>query len=124
VYISTTSINRSRYDERVDNGMTSKEWTFFTNHGRILVYIARQPRTTAQQLAEKAGLSIRAVQNIIDDLATAGYIERHKEGRRNSYVVHPEIPMRHRLEQEHRVGDVLQALGYCESKQSTSVEGN
>ncbi|MEL7562782.1 winged helix-turn-helix domain-containing protein [Dehalogenimonas sp. 4OHTPN] len=99
--------------------MTPKEWTFLTNHGRILVYVAMHPRTTTQQLAEKAGLSIRAVQHIITDLETAGYIERHKEGRRNSYVVHPEIPMRHRLEQEHTVGDVLHALGYGKLKETT-----
>lgn len=97
--------------------MKQKDWTFLTNHGRILAYIAKHPRTTAQQVAEEAGLSIRAVQQIITDLETGGYVERHKEGRNNRYIIHPEIPMRHRLEKEHMVGEILQALGYSPRKE-------
>lgn len=96
--------------------MKKKEWTFLTSHGRILAYIAKYPRTTAQQVAEEARLSIRAVQQIITDLEEAGYIEKHREGRSNRYVIHPEIPMRHRLEREHTVGDILLALGHKTKK--------
>ena len=46
-----------------------------------------------------------------------GYIERHKEGRRNRYTIHPEIPMRHRMEREHAVGNILVALGYHAQKE-------
>ena len=103
-------------DERGDLFMNRKVWTFLTSHGRILAYIAKHPRTTAQNVAEEAGLSIRAVQQIITDLEEAGYIEKHREGRRNRYVIYPEIPMRHRLEREHAVGDILLALGYKTKK--------
>lgn len=95
--------------------MKKKEWTFLTNHGRVLVYIAKHQHSTTQETAQRAGLSIRAVQQIITDMEKGGYIARYKEGRRNRYVIHPEIPMRHRLERDHAIGDILQALG-CKSK--------
>jgi predicted transcriptional regulator len=96
--------------------MKKKEWTFLTNHGRVFSYIAKHPQNTTQEFAQRAGLSIRAVQQIITDLEKGGYIARYKEGRRNRYTIYPEIPMRHRLEREHAVGDILQALGYKTKK--------
>jgi DNA-binding IclR family transcriptional regulator len=92
--------------------MKKGEWTFLSNHGRVFVYLAKFPRSTAQEIAGQANLSIRAVQNIIDDLAVVGYIARHKEGRRNRYTIHPELPMRHKLEKGHSVGEILEVLGY------------
>jgi len=88
------------------------EWTFLTNHGRVLAYIAKNPKRTTQEIAQEAGITLRAVQKIIAELEAGGYLARHKEGRRNRYAVHPEIPMRHRLERNHAVGDILAALGY------------
>jgi predicted ArsR family transcriptional regulator len=87
------------------------EWTFLTNHGRVLAYIAKHPERTTQEIAQEAGITVRAVQRIIAELEAGGYLARHKEGRRNRYAVHPEIPMRHRLERNHAVGDILVALG-------------
>jgi predicted transcriptional regulator of viral defense system len=92
--------------------MKKKEWTFITNHGRVLAFMAKNPRYTTQETAHKVGLSIRAVQQIIAHLEKAGYLERHREGRCNRYIIHPEIPMRHRLERDIAVGDILVALGY------------
>jgi predicted transcriptional regulator len=96
--------------------MKKKEWTFLTNHGRVFSHIAKHPQNTNQETAQRAGLSIRTVQQIITDLEKGGYIARRKEGRRNRYTIHPEIPMRHRLEREHAVGDILLALGYKTKK--------
>jgi predicted transcriptional regulator len=76
------------------------EWTFLSNHGRVLTYLAKHPSSTAQELAQEAKLSIRAVPNNINDLENSGYIARHREGRRNRYTINPELPMRHRLEKE------------------------
>jgi predicted transcriptional regulator len=91
--------------------MKKGEWTFLTNHGRLLAYIAKHPQSTAQGIAQEAGLSIRAVQKIITDLEEGGYLARHREGRRNRYTINPGMPMRHPLERDHSVGDVLLALG-------------
>ena len=92
--------------------MKKGEWTFLTNHGRLFSYIAKHPKSTAQGIAQEAGLSIRAVQKIITDLEKDGYITRHREGRCNRYTVNPEMPMRHPLEHDHPVGNILLALGY------------
>ena len=103
--------------------MKKGEWTFLTNHGRVLAYIANHPQSTTQEIAQEAGITLRSVQKIITELEAGGYIARHKEGRRNRYSVHSEMPMRHRLEQEHAVGDILQAMGYNPHKEKVSSKG-
>lgn len=92
--------------------MKKSNWTFLTNHGRVLAYIARHPQRTTQEIAQDVGITLRAVQKIIAELEADGYIDRHREGRRNRYSVHPGMPMRHPLEQRYSVGDILKGLGY------------
>jgi predicted transcriptional regulator len=87
------------------------EWTFLTNHGRVLSYIAKHPESTTEQIAHEVSITLRAVQKIIADLRAGGYITQQKEGRRNRYTVNPDRPMRHQLERGHAVGDILRALG-------------
>ena len=103
--------------------MKKGEWTFLTNHGRVLAYIAKHPQSTTQEIAQEAGITLRAVQKIIAELEAGGFLARHKEGRRNRYAVHPEIPMRHRLERDHVVGDILVALGYNAQKEQLISKG-
>jgi DNA-binding Lrp family transcriptional regulator len=92
--------------------MKKGKWTFLTNHGRVLAYIAKHPRSTTEEIAREVGITLRAVQKIIAELEADGYINRNREGRRNSYSVHSGMPMRHPLEQEYSVGDILKGLGY------------
>jgi DNA-binding MarR family transcriptional regulator len=92
--------------------MKKGEWTFLTNHGRVLAFIAKHPRSTTQEIAEEAVITLRAVQKIITELEAGGYVIRQKEGRRNRYTVNEVLPMRHRLEREHAIGAILHALGY------------
>jgi len=86
-------------------------WTFLSNHGRVFVYIAKYPKSTTEAISREVGLTQRGVQKIITELEAAGYIARRKEGRCNLYTVRAELPMRHRLERDHAVGDLLLALG-------------
>jgi predicted HTH transcriptional regulator len=44
------------------------EWTFLTNHALVLSLIARQPYTTALELANTVGITERAIRKIIADL--------------------------------------------------------
>lgn len=90
--------------------MEKGQWTFLSNHGRVFVYIAKHPKSTTELISREVGLSQRWVQKIIVELEEAGYVARRKEGRCNRYIVHPELPMRHRLERDHAVGDLLMAL--------------
>ena len=98
--------------------MKQKRWMFLSNHGHVLAYITKFPKSTAEEIARKINLSMRGVQNILADLDDAGYVDKVKEGRSNSYIVHPELPMRNHLHREHTVGDILQALGCDEPKKS------
>jgi predicted transcriptional regulator len=91
--------------------INKKKWTFLSNHGRIFTYVAEHPHATTQSIAEKADLSIRAVQTILDDMEEEGYIARERIGRGNLYTVNPDKPLRHRLEKHHKIGVILQALG-------------
>ena len=91
--------------------MEKGQWTFLSNHGRIFVYITKQPKSTTKLISRDVGLTQRGVQKIITDLEAGGYIARHKQGRCNWYTVHPDLPMRHQLERDHIVGDLLLALG-------------
>jgi predicted transcriptional regulator len=87
--------------------MENKKWTFLSNHGRVFNYLAKHPENTTQVIAQEVGLSIRAVQKIIDDLELDGYLHRQRVGRCNHYAVHPEMPMRHRMEAAYAVGTIL-----------------
>lgn len=85
-------------------------WTFLTNHGHVLVTIARDPDIRVEDIARDVGITLRAAQRIVSDLVEAGYVERTKVGRRNRYQVHGELPLRHQVERTHRVGALLALL--------------
>ena len=91
--------------------MDKHNWAFLTNHGHVLIYLVKNPKATTREIAIEAGVTERAIQKVIHDLEAEGYIVRHKEGRSNNYTLHPELPMRHRLEHDHAVRDLIKALG-------------
>ena len=93
------------------SGSEKPGWTFFTNHGHVLVCLAADPDLRTRDVAELVGITERSAQSIITDLVEAGYLTRIKEGRRNRYEVHAEKPLRHRLERDHSVGELLVTLG-------------
>lgn len=82
-------------------------WTFLTNHGHVLVCLLRDPEMRLRDVAERVGITERAVQRIISELEAAGVITREKAGRRNRYRIDQTVPLRHELEAEHTVGDLL-----------------
>ena len=86
-------------------------WTFLTNHGHVLGCLADQPDIRARDIAERVGITERAAQAIVADLVAGGYVTRTKEGRRNRYVVHGDEPLRHPLESDRTVADLLGSLG-------------
>ena len=71
------------------------EWTFVTNHGRVLLAVAVDPTRTIRQIAAEVGITERAVHRIIVALTNAGYLERTRAGRRvhnrvNLHQIHVE----------------------------------
>jgi predicted transcriptional regulator len=92
------------------------EWTFLTNHALVLVYLAKHPRITARELSMAIGITERAVRKIIADLATEGYFEKEKEGRRVRYSINPKLPFRHQTQKDKAIEKLLGALGWKEKK--------
>ena len=88
----------------------SSDWTFLTNHAHVLVAIARNPELRLREIASLVGITERAAQGIVHDLAAAGYLTRERVGRRNRYEVNAELPLRHPLESGHEVRVLLAPL--------------
>lgn len=86
------------------------DWTFLTNHAHVLLCVARDPGARLRDVAGDVGITERAAQRIVADLVEAGYLERERHGRRNHYRLHPELPLRHPLERDHAIGEVLRVL--------------
>ena len=86
------------------------EWTFLTNHAHVLLCVARDPDIRLRDVADYVGITERAAQRIVADLVDSGYLDRTKEGRRNSYKLHAEIPLRHPMDRDHAVGEILAVL--------------
>ena len=84
-----------------------RQWTFFTNHGHVLVFLARHPDARVRDIAGEIGITERATQAILSDLNHAGYVTATRVGRRNTYRVHPEQMFRHPIEADHAVGEML-----------------
>ena len=63
-----------------------------------------------RDLSVRAGITERAVQLIVADLEEAGYITRHRVGRRNRYVVNTASDFRHPSQDGHQVGPFLELL--------------
>jgi DNA-binding MarR family transcriptional regulator len=85
-------------------------WTFLTSHGSVLVQVAREPDATVREIAGRAGLTERQAHRVLADLVDAGYVQRHRVGRRNHYRVDEGLPMRHPSVADRRVGELLSAL--------------
>ncbi len=101
---------------RPSNGGSQQEraagaWTFLSNHGHVLLCVAAGPNQTLPAIAERVGITSRAVQLILTDLINGGYVERVKIGRRNHYHIHPDGQLRHPLESHHSIADLIAALG-------------
>ena len=91
---------------------TQRAWTFLTNHAHVLLAVAVTPDARLKDLASRVKVTERTATQILADLEAAGYIERSKHGRRNHYVVRPQHPLRHPLEEHHQIDDLLTALSH------------
>jgi len=85
-------------------------WTFLTNHSHVLLLIARDPEIRMRDLAERIGITERAVQRIIDELREGGYLTITRQGRRNLYQVCGEPHLRHPVEAARTVGDLIRMV--------------
>jgi DNA-binding MarR family transcriptional regulator len=87
-----------------------KPWTFVTSHTQVLLCIARDPEVRLRDVAATVGITERAAQRIVADLAEAGYVERTRVGRRNRYTINGAAAMRHVSQRGHEIGELLDLL--------------
>ncbi len=85
-------------------------WTFLTNHARALLCIAHDPGARLRDIAASLGITERSAYGIVADLAEAGYIVKHKDGRRNRYQIQAHLPLPEPTRRERTVGEVLALL--------------
>jgi predicted transcriptional regulator len=85
-------------------------WTFVTNHTQVLLRIAEDPDVRLRDIAGHIGITERAVQRIVADLVEAGFLKRHRVGRRNRYEIDREHTLRHPAQSGHEIGALLDLL--------------
>ncbi len=76
----------------------------------MLVCLARSPELRLREVAQRVGVTERAVQRIVADLEEAGFLTRHRAGRQNEYDIDVDRPMRHPVEADSTVGTFLRLL--------------
>lgn len=92
-------------DEQSDH-----RWTFLSNHAHVLICLAREPNMRLREVAERIGITERAVQNILLDLEREDLLRRYREGRRNTYELSLDQPLRHPIEKHRNVGDLVRLI--------------
>lgn len=82
-------------------------WTFLTNHSHVLICLAGDSNMRMRDIAEKVGITERAVQKIIADLVESGYLTIKKDGRCNTYTICSEKNLRHPIEKKQTIADLV-----------------
>ncbi|AZP17542.1 helix-turn-helix transcriptional regulator [Streptomyces aquilus] len=91
-------------------------WTFLTSHARVLAAIAEDHTTRIRDIAARCHLTERAVQKIISDLESDGYLTHTREGRSNTYRIQPGTILRHPAESGLTVAELLNLLANHEAR--------
>ena len=96
------------------------DWTLFSNHGHVLVCLARNSEARLRDVALDVGITERAVQKIVRDLQDGGMISVTKNGRRNSYRIHGKKTLRHDLESACTLKDLMKFVNKGSSSEQSS----
>jgi IclR helix-turn-helix domain len=100
-----------------------ESWGFLTNHARVLLRIAQDPGARLRDIAAAVGITERSAYGIVTDLTAAGYVVKHKDGRRNSYQIQAHLPLPEPASQEPAIGDVLALLMGGDAKRKLTRGG-
>ncbi len=86
------------------------KWTFLTNHAQVLLCVAGDPAARLRDIAASVGITERSAYGIVSDLTEAGYLVKHKDGRRNKYQIQAHVPLPESPMRERTVGELLNLL--------------
>ena len=108
---TTESTVPSRYDPDVtlvDPQPDVPSWTFLTNHAHVLVAIGRDPELRQRDIAHVVGITQGAVTRILSELEASGCVSHERIGRRNRYHINPDATLRHPLESQVTIGELIE----------------
>jgi hypothetical protein len=87
------------------------EWSFLTNHARVMLCIAHDPDARLRDIASTLGITERSAYGIVTDLADAEYVVKERDGRRNRYHIQHHLPLREATSRARTIGEMLDLLG-------------
>ena len=108
-------------EESAERSLPVPEFSFLTNHGKTLLLIAHDPRIRMRDIARLLDITERRTQRIVADLASTGYIDREREGRRNIYTVSTHLPLGLPTQRDTDIGALLAVLPTPDTDPSTAV---
>ncbi len=85
-------------------------WSFVSNHGRVLLFLADDPGMRLHDIAARLHITERTAHGIVTDLTTAGYLSKHKDGRRDRYQILADQPLPEPITREKTFREVLAVL--------------
>jgi hypothetical protein len=94
----------------IEEAAVARSWYVLTNHGNVLLCVARDPTIRISEIARRVGIGERAAQKIVADLVAEGFLVRIKEGRRNRYEINRRAHLRHPLFADLEIGPLLDVL--------------
>jgi predicted transcriptional regulator len=100
-----------------NSGDGDHAWQFLTNHANALSCIAADPTARLRDIAVRVGITERTAAEIVNELVGAGYLTKTRNGRRNHYEVHGQLPLRHPDHRHHTVDDLIRFLEVPASKE-------
>lgn len=98
-------------------------WSFLTNHARVLLLVAERPEARLRDLASALHVTERTAYGIVSDLTEAGYVVKEKDksdGRRNRYRVQTQLPLGESIGRERTIGEMLELLVSASAKRTRS----
>lgn len=86
-----------------------------------MVCLARDPTARLRDLAPDVGITERAAQRIVSELENSGYLTRTRDARRNRYVLHTSLHLRHPLEGKAPIGKLLELLVSADGRSDSAA---
>jgi predicted transcriptional regulator len=83
---------------------------FLTNHAYVLACIAADPDVRLRDVALTVDITERTAAQIVNELEQAGYLTKTRDGRRNQYEVHEDLPLRHPQARHRTIGDLIRFI--------------
>jgi DNA-binding IclR family transcriptional regulator len=80
------------------------------SYARVPLAIVGDPGIRLRDIAATLGITERSACGIVTDLAGAGYVAKHKDGRRNRYQIQAHLPLPGPASQQPAIGELLDLL--------------